>query len=113
MNNFERSVLDSVIALDNIRWWHRIVERNDFGLNGFIKHYPDFMVMTKTGKLVLIETKGDYLDGDDSRRKVELGKKWESLAGRGYRYFMVFKDKNLGIDGAYTLDQFIDVMKEL
>jgi len=113
MNNFESGVIDSVIALDNVRWWHRVIERNDFGLNGFINHYPDFMVMTNSGRLVLIETKGDHLDGEDSRRKVELGRRWMELAGRNYRYFMVFKDKDLGIAGAYTMDQFIEIMKDL
>ena len=30
-----------------------------------------------------------------------------------YRYFMVFRDKELGMDGAYTLDKFVEVLKEL
>lgn len=58
-----------------------------------------------TGKLLLIEAKGDYLDGDDSRAKLELGRKWQEHAGRMYRYFMVFQDKELSLDGAYTLDR--------
>ncbi len=113
MNNFERSLLDVVIGLDNIRWWHRIIDRKGLRLNAFINHYPDFMVMTKSGKLMLIEAKGDYLDGDDSKTKLKLGRQWQAQAGRMYRYFMVFKDKDLGMDGAYTLDKFVKVMKEL
>lgn len=70
------------------------------------------MVMTKDGKIVLIEAKGDYLDGDDSKSKLHLGRVAEQ-AGRMYCYFMVFKDKDLGMDGAYTVDKFADVMKEL
>lgn len=69
--------------------------------------------MTKDGKIVLIEAKGDYLDGDDSKSKLRLGRKWAAQAGRMYRYFMVFKDKDLGMDGAYTVDKFAVVMKEL
>lgn len=80
---------------DNVHWWHRIIERKDFRVNGYFNHYPDFMVKTKSGKLVLIEAKGDYLDGDDSKKKLILGRKWQELAGRMYRYFMVFKKKNL------------------
>lgn len=113
MNNFEHNLIDVVVGLDNIKWWHRIIERKGFRLNAFINHYPDFMVMTKSGKLVLIEAKGDYLDGDDSKTKLKLGRHWQAQAGRMYRYFMVFKDKELGIDGAYTLDKFVDVMKSL
>lgn len=113
MNNFERQVIDVVVGTDNIRWWHRIIDRRGFRLNGYFNHYPDFMVMTKSGKIVLIEAKGDYLDGDDSKTKLELGRKWQDQAGSKYRYFMVFKDKELGMDGAYTIDKFIDIMKEL
>ena len=113
MNNFERKVIDTVVGMNNIRWWHRIIERKDFCLNGWFRHYPDFMVMTKSGKLLLIEAKGDYLDGDDSKAKLELGRKWQEQAGRMYRYFMVFNKKELGMDGAYTLDEFANLMKDL
>lgn len=113
MNDFERKVIDIVVGTDNIRWWHRIIEKKGFRLNGYINHYPDFVVKTKSDKIVLIEAKGDYLDGDDSKEKLELGRKWQELAGRQYRYFMVFKDKELGMDGAYTLDKFVDIMKEI
>lgn len=113
MNHFEHSLLDVIVGFENVKWWHRIIERKDLRLNGYINHYPDFMVMTKDGKIVLIEAKGDYLDGDNSKSKLRLGRKWAAQAGRMYRYFMVFKDKELGMDGAYTVDQFADVMKEL
>ena len=89
------------------------IERKGFRLNGYINHYPDFMVMTNSGKLVLIEYKGDDRDNSDSERKLKLGRKWQALCGQDYRYFMVFKNRDFGIDGAYTLDQFIEVMIEL
>lgn len=113
MNKFERKVVDVIVGTDNIRWWHRIIERKDFRINGYFNHYPDFMVMTKSGKLILVEAKGDYLDGDDSKAKLDLGRKWQEQAGRLYRYFMVFENKELGMDGAYTLDKFADMMKEI
>lgn len=113
MNNFENSVIDVVVGFENVKWWHRIIERKDLRINGYINHYPDFMVMTKSNNIVLIEAKGDYLDGDDSKSKLKLGRQWQAHAGRTYRYFMVFKDKELGMDGAYTLDKFADVMKAL
>lgn len=118
MNNGEHELLDAVVGLDNVKWWHRIIERNDFRINGFINHYPDFMVMTQSGKLVLIEYKGDDRDNSDSARKVKLGRIWQDKAGISagadcYRYFMVFKNRDFGIEGAYMLDDFIAIMREM
>lgn len=113
MNNFENTLIDVVVGQDNIKWWHRIIDRKGMRLNAFINHYPDFMIMMKSGKLILIEAKGDYLDGDDSKTKLKLGRTWQAQAGRMYRYFMVFKDKELGMDGAYTLDEFVKMLKDL
>jgi len=69
--------------------------------------------MTKNGTLVIIETKGDYLDNTDSKQKLLLGKLWQANAGNGYKYFMVFNNKDLKLDGAYVLDEFIGVIKKL
>ncbi len=113
MNNFERQLLDVIASQENVEWWHRDIERKGFRLNGYINHYPDFIVKTKSGKMVLVEAKGDYLDGDDSKAKLKLGRKWQAQAGHLYRYFMVFKDKELGMDGAYTIDKFVEMFKDL
>lgn len=113
MNNGEHELIDAVVALKNVKWWHRIIDRKGFRLNGYINHYPDFMVMTKSGNLVLIEYKGDDRDNSDSKRKLNLGRKWQAQSGQSYRYFMVFKNRDFGIDGAYTMDQFVEIMKEL
>lgn len=113
MNNGEHELIDAVVALSNVKWWHRIIDRKGFRLNGYINHYPDFMVMTNSGKLVLIEYKGDDRDNSDSERKLKLGRKWQAQSGQNYRYFMVFKNREFGIDGAYTLDRFMEIMREL
>ncbi len=113
MNQEERNLIDIVVGLGNIKWWHRIIDRKGFRLNGSINHYPDFMVMTKAGKLVLIEFKGDDRDNSDSRMKLELGRQWQAQAGPNYRYFMVFKIIDWGINGAYTIDEFVEIMREL
>lgn len=113
VNGFEFEVINKVASMDNILWWHRVIERKGFVLNGFINHYPDFIVMTKSGVLVLLETKGDHLRNPNSEAKLRLGRKWQSEAGRKYRYFMVFKEKTLEADGAYRLEKFIEVMKAL
>lgn len=113
MNNFEFDVINAIVALDNIQWWHRVIERKGFRINGFINHYPDFIIKTKLGKIVVVETKGDDRDNSDSKTKVSIGRKWQALAGVEYRYFMVFKNKDLKIDGAYTFDDFIEIIKAL
>ena len=67
----EQNLIDVVVGLGNIKWWHRIIERKSFRLNGNINHYLGFMVMTNAWKLVLIEFKGDDHDNSDSKMKLE------------------------------------------
>ena len=89
----------------NIEFWHRNLERGKgFYINGFkANHYPDFILRTKSGKTILIETKGDHLDGSDSEGKCRLGNEWEKQAGHDFSYFMIFDKKE--VDGAFTLDK--------
>ena len=67
--------------------------RKGFAINGAVNAYPDLMVRTESGKLLLIETKGDQLENSESREKAEIGAKWAEMAGRMYKYYMVFEDK--------------------
>ena len=114
VNGLEEKTILAVAGLENVKWWHRNIERQGFYLNGFINHYPDFIVMTKKGNIVLIETKGDDRDNSDSRAKLALGKKWEALAGPNrYSYFMVFDERNTGLDGAMTVAELIGIIKKL
>ncbi len=113
MNGFEKSVIDVIVGLSNVKWWHRIIDRKGFRLNGAINHYPDFLIFTTSGKIILVEAKGDYLDGDDSKTKLKLGRTWQAQSGNLYRYFMVFQNKDLREEGAYTIDEFVEVMKVL
>lgn len=59
VNNFEHRVISEIAGLPNVRWWHRVIDSNkaSFVLNGFINHYPDFIVATTSGKIVLVETR--------------------------------------------------------
>lgn len=115
LNPTEREVLDVIASLPNVRWWHRIIDSNKqaFRLNGHINHYPDFIVRFQSGKIALIEVKGDYLGNDDSRTKLRLGRQWASLAGQQYRYFMVFDKKKLEMNGSYTLEEVVGILKSL
>jgi type III restriction enzyme len=112
MNNLEKKVINEVANLDSVVFWHRNLERGKgFQLNGFINHYPDFIVKMKNGKIVLIETKGDDRDNSDSLQKLRLGEKWASKAGDNYRYFMVFE--TVKIEGARSISDLIEILKDM
>lgn len=111
LNSLEAKVVNEIANLENIRFWHRIIERKGFYINGFINIYPDFLVVTKRGKVLLIESKGDDRDNSDSIRKFKLGTAWANKAGNDYRYFMAFE--NNPIDGAFRLDELIKVVGQL
>lgn len=108
VNGFEAEVINDVANLDSVEWWTRNVEMRGFYINGFINHYPDFIIKTKKGKIVLLETKGDHLEAE---KKIRLGNLWANKAGNDYRYCLVYKDRK--VDGAYTKSEFIDLMKSL
>ena len=108
VNGFEAEVINDVANLENVEWWTRNVEKKDFYINGFINHYPDFIIKTKRGKVILLETKGDHLDAE---KKIKLGNLWASKAGNDFRYFLVYKERV--VDGAYTKAQFIETIKSL
>ncbi len=112
MNNFEYQVISNVANLDNVLFWHRNPDRGQgFCINGFLNHYPDFIIYTKNDRIILLETKGDDRDNSDSRKKLELGTLWANKAGETYRYFMVFDKTEL--EGAYTKENFLEILKEL
>lgn len=110
---YERKVVMELSSLNNIKWWHRNMARKGFAINGAVNAYPDLMVRTESGKLLLIETKGDQLENSESREKAETGAKWAEMAGRMYKYYMVFETKNPGYNGAYSYEEFMRIVKEL
>ena len=113
MNKLEQKLVVELTALPNVRWWHRNIARQGFAINGFIKHYPDILIMTQSGKLICAETKGDHLKNDDSREKIALGAAWRMAAGSNYRYYMVFENEENLLPGAVSMSQFIDTVKAL
>ena len=113
MNKLEQKLVVELTALPNVRWWHRNIARQGFAINGFIKHYPDILIMTKSGKLICAETKGEHLKNDDSREKIALGKAWRTAAGKDFRYYMVFENEENLLPGAVSMSQFIDTVKAL
>ena len=113
MNKLEQDLVMELTALPNVRWWHRNIARNGFCINGFINHYPDIIIMTDSGKIILVETKGGHLTNDDSREKIELGNSWRNAAGNKYRYYMVFRDGETILPGALSMSQFVETVKNL
>ncbi|WP_214169905.1 DEAD/DEAH box helicase [Citrifermentans pelophilum] len=110
-NGFEERVINDIANLPNIQFWHRNIEKSGFRINGFINHYPDFIIRTISGKIIILETKGDDRDNSDSVRKLKLSNAWEKQAGRQFRYFMVFENKP--IDGAHKLADALGLLGQL
>lgn len=108
LGDFEQKIIMGIANLDNVEWWHRNISQKGFCLNGFLNHYPDFIVKTKSGKIVIIETKGDDRDNNDSRLKLKLGKLWQNKSPEGFKYLMVFDTKR--IEDAET---FADALKKI
>jgi len=112
VNRLEFRVAGALTSLENVLWWHRNRSKNEFCINGFINHFPDFIVKMKSGVILLVEAKGDDRDNSDSKNKLELGKIWESKAGSDqFSYFMVFEENP--IEGALLFDDFLSRIKLL
>lgn len=109
LGSFEGRIINDIANLENLQWWHRNLSKGKgFRINGFLNHYPDFILRTQSGKTIVLETKGDDRDNTDSELKLKLGKLWESKAGAAFKYMMVFD--NNPIEGA---ERLADALKKL
>lgn len=108
VNGFEEEVINAVANMENVEFWTRNREKKDFCINGFINHYPDFIIKTKKGKIILLETKGDHLDAE---KKIKLGNLWASKAGNQFRYCLVYRERR--VEHAYTKDEFLELIRAL
>jgi len=113
MNGLEYDVAWELANLPNIKWWHRNISRTGFNINGYVNAYPDIIAMTESGKVLMIEPKGVHLENEDSRQKVKIGTAWQSMAGANYRYYMIFRDKDLNVKGAVRFDRFMEIVRGL
>ena len=113
MNEYEFKVVWALSELDNVKWWHRNISRLGFQINGPVHAYPDIIVMLHSGKILIVETKGDHLDNDESKEKAKIGDQWAKLAGKQYKYYMVFETKQPDYPGAYSLERFMEIVKGL
>jgi type III restriction enzyme len=109
MGAFEQRLINDIANLPSVKWWHRNFSRGKgFRINGFVNHYPDFIVKMKSGLVLALETKGDDRDNADSENKLKLGKLWEGRDRDNFRYFMVFEHNP--IDGA---DKLVDALRKI
>lgn len=114
MNIFETDFIGKIASLENVVFWHRNLGRGKgFFINGFMSnHYPDFIVYTKSQKLILLETKGDMLDNPESKAKNKLGTTWANKAGDNYHYMMIFKNEST-IEDTYTVKEAVELLRDL
>ncbi len=113
MNEFEARLIRRVSAQENVTWWHRNLERRGFCLNGWLNHYPDFIVRLDSGKIILLEAKGKHLKNDESREKILLGREWQARAGENFSYCMVFDVEKLDAPNSYSLGEFLKIVPTL
>ena len=113
MDGDEDELVQKIAALPNVEWWHRIKERVPglFRINGYRLIYPDFIVRTNKGCTVLVEVKGNHLDGSDAQDKMELGKRWEAAAGKDFKYFMVFRNPAGAVPNAMAFNSFLNTLQ--
>ena len=89
-NNYEEQVALYLDEEEAIRWWHRIVSRQGYYLQGWQKRkvYPDFLAYIdgksgRVNKLSVLETKGDQLKGnEDTEYKKKLFEVLEEYANK-------------------------------
>lgn len=114
VNTLEQKFMTKVSSLDNVKWWHRNIDRVGYPINGFLNHYPDFIIEANSGVIVFVETKGEHLDGDDSKKKLELGQLLSSHSNPAkFKYFMAFERTPLNANGSGLLDDIIDIISRL
>lgn len=67
LNNLEKDFALYMSNSEAVHWWHRMVARQDYALQGWQRNkvYPDFIACMNKGKLLVLETKGLQLKGND------------------------------------------------
>jgi type III restriction enzyme len=76
LNGYERAVALYADGVDAVSWWWRLVQRRDWGLQGWRRHkvYPDFLLRLdgEGNRVLVLETKGADRDNSDTQFKREL-----------------------------------------
>ena len=117
MNGFEQSVIEEICGMDNILWWHRNGDKpgdkNAWCINGYLNHYPDFIVMTKKGHAVAIETKGEHLTNEENFAKARLGNLLDTHDNNDkFSYFMVFEKEKPDKPGCKSKQELMQLLEK-
>jgi type III restriction enzyme len=96
MNGEEAECAKAIEMLgDKVKYWVRNIERdpNAFRLpTSTDNFYPDFIVMLNTGRILVVEYKGeDRITTDDTKEKDQLGQLWAKKSGN---LFIMARDKD-------------------
>jgi superfamily II DNA or RNA helicase len=97
LNAEELEFATKLDGLENVRCWFRNPDKGGFSLQGFwrAKFNPDFVAFTKSGKIAVLEYKGeDRVSNEDSRYKERLGGDWAALDPKN-RYFKMATRANM------------------
>lgn len=94
MNGEETKFAEWIDSLQEVEFWVRNIERNpqhSFWLQTSTdKFYPDFIIKVKSGKILVVEYKGEHLKNEDTKEKENLGLAWANLTDNA-DFAMVFK----------------------
>lgn len=95
MNGEETKFAEFIEGLEEVDFWVRNIEREPnfaFWLQTSTdRFYPDFIIKLKSGKILVVEYKGEHLKNDDTKEKENLGLAWANLNDNA-EFAMVFKD---------------------
>ena len=97
LNTEELEFAGKLDALDNVACWYRNPDKDGFSLQGYwkAKFNPDFIAFTESGKVAVLEYKGeDRVTNEDSRYKEKLGDDWVALDSER-RYFKMVTRGNM------------------
>ena len=118
-SELNRDEQDVAVYLDGdaaVTWWHRNVARTQYGIQGWKKRkiYPDFIFAVRedgaTGRIVVLETKGDHLDNLDTDYKREV---LDFLSGNfGWNDSIPAGQLELVADGGQTVECALILMSE-
>jgi type III restriction enzyme len=97
LNAEELEFAGKLDTLDNVACWYRNPDKDGFFLQGHwkAKFNPDFIAFSESGKVAVLEYKGeDRVINEDSRYKESLGNDWAAL-DPGRRYFKMVTKGNM------------------